>query len=193
MLSAVAGIVNRAGVLLRVVVAKRSSFRHHASTVEKIVVVPKMRVQEPVPWHEIPALINKVERHVAKVYPPDNHCGECRQCCTTAEVIDTDAGFSKPAHTPCMHLCAKGCSVYFDRPTACKSYKCMWLQSQGTNREMPAEMRPDRSGVIFSKNDYDDKRLFICVVKERPDALEADLVKNFIEREREEGSCPEIV
>jgi hypothetical protein len=62
-LSAVAGIVDSSGGL-RVVVTQRERMHHHISKGEKLFIVPGMRVQEPVPWDEIPVVIRKVELYV---------------------------------------------------------------------------------------------------------------------------------
>jgi len=189
-LSNVAGIVGKNG-LLRVVVTQRWRLRNHVKKGERLFVVPNLEVQEPVSWHEIPTLIRNVERHVFTQNPPANECGECRQCCTTAEVVS--GTWRKEAHKPCEHLCKKGCGIYFDRPRACAEYKCLWLQSQGGNRPMPATMRPDRLGIIFSKNNYDSKTLFVVLVKGREEQLNAEEVREFIAREEGEGAVKEII
>ena len=58
---------------------------------------------------------------------------------------------------------------------------------------MPAALRPDRCGVIFAKNDYDSKTVFISVSREHPDALNAPLVKEHIAREEVEGVVAEYM
>lgn len=188
--SAVAGILDR-GRGLRVIVTQRWRMRYHVKKGERLFVVPGLEVKEPVPWHDIPGLIRKVERYIHQKAPAKNECGECRQCCITGEV--EDGPFYKPAHSPCKHLCKTGCGIYVDRPSACKSYRCLWLQSQGGNRPMSPDMRPDRLGVIFSKNDYDAKTLFIVVVKGREQALDAVAVREFIAQEKSEGVKAEII
>lgn len=191
MLSAVAGIVDRLGGL-RVVVTQRWRMRYHVKSGERLFIVPGLEVREPVPWHDIPRVVRAAERHVFySLPPPPNHCQECRQCCITGEV--QDGRFNKPAHTPCKHLCASGCGIYFDRPAPCKSFRCEWLKSQGTNREMPATLRPDRCGVILAKNDYDAKTLFVSVARERPQALENPEVQDFLAREKADGVTAEVM
>jgi hypothetical protein len=68
-------------------------------------------------------------------------CGTCNACCVALHVTEYD----KPAHVPCKHLSTtgKGCGDYNARKPVCGAFECAWLQ--GT---MPAEMRPDRSGII---------------------------------------------
>jgi hypothetical protein len=63
MLSAVAGILDTYGGL-RVVVTPRWRMKYHKRHDELLFVVPDFKVQEPVPWEKIPALIATVERHI---------------------------------------------------------------------------------------------------------------------------------
>ena len=58
---------------------------------------------------------------------------------------------------------------------------------------MSATMRPDRIGVIFSKNNYDSKTLFVVLVKGREEQLNAEEVREFIAREEGEGAVKEII
>ena len=67
MASAVAGIVDRNGVLLRVVVTQRWRMRNHVGKGERLFVVPGMQVQEPIPHKDVAPLIEKVRKHVATV------------------------------------------------------------------------------------------------------------------------------
>jgi hypothetical protein len=63
-LSRVAGIVD-AGGGMRVVVTD-GSFAAHLQPGERLYVLPRYKVQEPVPWNEVPVLIARVERFVAR-------------------------------------------------------------------------------------------------------------------------------
>jgi len=65
MRSAVAGVLDSNGGL-RVVVTERWRMRYHVSQGERLFVVPGLRVTEPVPWDDIPPLIETVQRHVAQ-------------------------------------------------------------------------------------------------------------------------------
>lgn len=150
MASAVAGILDRKGGL-RVVVTQRWRMRHHLGKGERLFVLPDLDVQEPVPWNEIPPLIEKVQKHVAKTLAPINHCGECRACCFTLYI--EDGQFKKPSRQWCQH-CAKdfGCKLYQSRPSVCRKFKCLWLKSQKRNDRMAPELRPDRCGAIFTED-----------------------------------------
>jgi hypothetical protein len=72
-------------------------------------------------------------------------CGECNVCCVTLH-IDSDE-FRKLPGVRCPHLAAGvGCSIYPNRPLACRTYHCGW-------RYLPFlsdNWRPDRSGVLIA-------------------------------------------
>jgi hypothetical protein len=42
-----------------------------------------------------------------------------------------------------------GCTTYETRPAPCREFVCLWLGSQTTPKPLPAELRPDRSGILF--------------------------------------------
>jgi len=158
-LSAVAGIVDKRGGL-RVVVACKETLGHHLTEGERIFVVPGMLVQEPVPWDEIPAVIERVQKHVVKKLAPKNLCGECMACCHTLYI--KDGPFEKPSHKWCQN-CSQGfgCKVYQQRPQVCRSFKCEWLKSQERNDKMHATLRPDRCGAIFTPDSENHDPLVI--------------------------------
>ena len=157
-LSAVAGIVDQQGGL-RVVVTQRWRMRYHVGKKERLFVVPGVAVQEPVPWEEIPALIDDVHKHVVKMTAPTNNCGDCRACCELLFVKDAD--FEKPSGKMCENACSIGCKIYWRRPSVCKSFECAWLKSQSRNDRMTPELRPDRCGAIFSDDTQDGNPLVI--------------------------------
>lgn len=83
---------------------------------------------------------------------PDG-CGGCDACCIVFGVEELD----KPPYTPCTKLLTLGmrnsrndggCSVYPDRPPACKDFECMWLK--GVFGLQNPHHRPDRLGLIFN-------------------------------------------
>jgi len=77
-------------------------------------------------------------------------CGTCTLCCTVMKVT---AETVKPAHVRCEHCTEGGCGIYADRPDACSGFKCLWLASQDyPPARLPAEMRPDRTGVVLDLN-----------------------------------------
>lgn len=62
--SAVAGIIDQNGGLLRVVVTERWRMHHHVNKGERLFVVPGLRVTEPVSWDEVPNVIEAVKQHL---------------------------------------------------------------------------------------------------------------------------------
>lgn len=149
-LSSVAGILSPDGGL-RIVVADRDSMRHHLAPGEKLYVVPDYLVIEPVPWERVPQVIEAVQKHVAKMLAPVNHCGECTECCFRHFILD--GNFRKPSNTLCGHCSVGfGCKLYHQRPSACEGFKCIWLKSQSLNDVMPPELRPDRCGCYFTED-----------------------------------------
>lgn len=75
------------------------------------------------------------------------HCGECQACCYAIAVhLETDLTEceDKPNYTTCKHQCSKGCAIYNNRPSECRTYDCMWSSGVLTNEEY----RSDKLGVI---------------------------------------------
>jgi hypothetical protein len=73
-------------------------------------------------------------------------CGTCYSCCVN---LGIDELKKYPAQN-CKHLDGgigpeTRCSIYKDRPTACHTYRCAWLQGLGT-----PDMRPDKSGLLVT-------------------------------------------
>jgi hypothetical protein len=76
-----------------------------------------------------------------------NHCGECNFCCKLPDIAE----LSKPANQWCTHCdIGKGCRIYETRPTPCRDFECLWLESQREKRPLPAELRPDRCKVMLT-------------------------------------------
>lgn len=148
MTSAVAGILDKTGGI-RVVVTEPWRMRHHVADGERLFVVPGLEVEEPVPWDDVPRVIKQTLEHVSKILAPDNKCGGCNVCCFTPFIKDGD--FVKPSRQLCQRCSVGfGCTQYWRRPSACKSFQCEWLKSQSRNDVMAEELRPDRSGVMFT-------------------------------------------
>ncbi|MBN9590367.1 MAG: hypothetical protein BGN85_02230 [Alphaproteobacteria bacterium 64-11] len=75
-----------------------------------------------------------------------NHCGTCTLCCKLLDI----AVLQKPAYRWCPHCkVGDGCGIYAERPVPCREFVCVWLGSQTGPRPLPAELRPDRSGMLF--------------------------------------------
>ena len=69
-------------------------------------------------------------------------CGECTVCCTLSVVKELD----KKGWETCK-FCDKGCSIYNKRPQECKDFECAYLQGG-----KDVELRPDKCGIMFFKN-----------------------------------------
>jgi len=95
-------------------------------------------------------------------------CGECTECCELLEVKTTKATDGKlieliSVDSRAGELCIyceknKGCKVYDERPTICRTFSCAYAQQ----KEMMIELRPDKCGIIFEKLDED---LFLGTVR----------------------------
>jgi hypothetical protein len=154
MKSKVAGILDSRGGLRVVVTTKRSAFQQHLKTGERLFIVPGFKVQEPVPWDDIPQVIERVRAHVRaaiEATAPDTACGGCTACCYMYWINDPD--LQKPSRTHCPHcVTGQGCQIYDHRPGACREFKCRWLRSQSVNDRMGPELRPDRCGAFFTED-----------------------------------------
>jgi hypothetical protein len=61
--SHVAAVLSPDGGVRVVVTARKSDFaRHHRQPGERIIIVPNLLVEEPVPWDKIPWVIRQAER-----------------------------------------------------------------------------------------------------------------------------------
>jgi hypothetical protein len=135
----------------RIVVTRKWEIRYHVAQGEKAIEVPKVRIAEPVEWDDIGRTITLVERYATKTLAGQNACGGCKTCCTLLHIEHPK--LHKPANASCTHLdsCTAGCRIYPVRPDPCREFECEWLISQRLNDKMPAELRPDRCGVMFVK------------------------------------------
>lgn len=122
--------------------------RHHIKKGERLFVVPDYQVQEPIPWDEIPAVIDRAHKHVLSQIAPENKCGGCAECCKIP-YLKTQT-FEKPSHTACQNCSGNGCAIYWNRPLQCETFQCLWLKSQSTEAPMPLELRPDHARVILT-------------------------------------------
>ena len=89
-------------------------------------------------------------------------CDGCSLCCRLLSVVEID----KPAGAWCRAVewtrAGGRCKVHPERPDACRTFECIWLQSQvrtPTNgfppgQVLPPQMRPDRCGVVFAQEAY---------------------------------------
>lgn len=75
-------------------------------------------------------------------------CGECTACCTSLAVHE----LRKRAFKKCEHVCATGCGIYAERPGGCRTFRCLWLGTEGedTSALVRDEERPDKSGLVIT-------------------------------------------
>lgn len=89
-------------------------------------------------------------------------CGDCGMCCKLLAIQSLD----KPAGAWCGHFKrAAGCSVYEDRPAACRGFICLWLDSE----KLDEAWRPDRAKFLMY-TEKDGRRLNVIVDPNQPGA-----------------------
>jgi Fe-S-cluster containining protein len=122
-------------------------------------------------------------------------CGSCNVCCNLLAVVDLD----KPPRQWCHNALRPhgGCAIYPTRPEACKTYECLWLQSQNRVDEgevMPIGLRPNRSGVLFALWDEDNpKKMYVHVAPENADRWRQPMVMDYINTFRMKGATIEVI
>ena len=103
-----------------------------------------------------------------------NHCGTCTLCC---KLLDIPV-LQKPAYQWCPHCqVGKGCGIYEARPQPCREFVCVWLGSQTRAKPLPAELRPDRSGMLLY---YSNSFREMNGVSDRPGAWKSPKVRALI-------------
>jgi len=70
-------------------------------------------------------------------------CGSCGLCCKVLAVEE----LAKPMGRMCAHY-ADGCTIYADRPHACRTFECVWLMDP----QMPHRFRPDQTKVVLDQD-----------------------------------------
>ena len=122
---------------------------------------------------------------------PDRSCGECMVCCKHMSIKTAD--LQKPADVLCSNcIVNQGCKIYETRPNVCRTWHCLWRRVAS----MPEELRPDKSGVIFSLVvNYEETELFenayiVCMALEDRSIFKSPLVAKQIDAFIEEGSLP---
>jgi Fe-S-cluster containining protein len=115
----------------------------------------------------------------------DRECGECIACCVWPKIAE----LNKPLFEPCKHLkkeanCTKNCSIYKDRPSACRTYKCEWLKGYGKEED-----RPDKSLLMFDNSEG----ILGCVAVKQLGPNAANINRHIIERFSRELNKPVII
>jgi len=109
-------------------------------------------------------------------------CGSCAggcvtSCCTIMGVKELD----KPNGERCPKMASDGtCSIYAERPAACREWECVWLRAEDVLRNMD---RPDRSGVILDVTNPPPDAVIpqsIVARETRPGAFGEDAAKKLL-------------
>lgn len=108
-------------------------------------------------------------------------CGDCIACCVVP-VIDTPE-LKKPEGVVCPNCTGQGCAIYNRRPSVCREFNCGWKRIAS----MPAETRPDRSGIMITVESHlPPRNLFehlflVAVVTKDPLDLETPLARDMVD------------
>lgn len=89
-------------------------------------------------------------------------CGDCGLCC---RVLAVEA-LAKPAHVACDHYAdGVGCTIYDQRPAACRSFRCLWLDQPA----LAENWKPNRSHIVLHLA-ASDGQLIATVDPDHPEA-----------------------
>jgi hypothetical protein len=114
-------------------------------------------------------------------------CDECSACC---HLIGVQA-LHKAAGEWCPHVRPNGggCGIYTDRPQACKTFECLWLQSQKSGlTRMPGEARPDRCHVVLTHQAQQEFRAVFAVTDPQyPRAFLQEPIQTYLRTAFEDG------
>ena len=112
-----------------------------------------------------------------------NPCAECRACCQ-GWVIGEAYGSRFYPGKACDFLCG-GCQIYDVRPNVCRKFYCAYAQEL-----FPEWMRPDKSKVIISVQDWSKGQYLLCSEMGQKMSDEALLeINNFSKKH----NCPTII
>lgn len=107
-----------------------------------------------------------------------NLCGDCNACCERYTIPDVFwSSEPKPRNALCEKWC-NGCSIYEERPQACKDFECVWLLlHKARDGKFPVSLRPDNTGVMVVTRDpqegYDKHKKGQIIIEEvKPGAFD---------------------
>jgi hypothetical protein len=96
---------------------------------------------------------------------PGKSCGSCTACCKVVAVDE----LQKPGGVDCVHCeVGRGCKIYLQRPSSCRTYVCGWL----VNPHLGSELKPDRCHVVLTWW-HEGRVLFADCDPDWPDAWRA--------------------
>lgn len=96
----------------------------------------------------------------------DRGCGPCVSCCS----FFTIAELGKPAGVLCRHSTDAGCTIYADRPQACRVFYCAWRCWD----RVPEDWRPDRTGFVLGGRLAAESFLSVTADPARPEDWRAE-------------------
>jgi hypothetical protein len=121
----------------------------------------------------------------------DRECGECMVCCHHLSI--NAPNLKKPADVLCDNcMINNGCRIYETRPNVCRTWHCLWRRTEA----LQPELRPDKSGVIFSlKINYEPRYIFenayiACMALTNPCVFNSPAVSEAIDMFVKESSFP---
>lgn len=69
-------------------------------------------------------------------------CGTCTLCCKVMGIQEIE----KPMGAWCTHcLPGKGCAIYANRPTECRTFSCDWLKAEA----LGPEWKPEKCKIVL--------------------------------------------
>jgi hypothetical protein len=104
--------------------------------------------------------------------------------------------------------CGGRCGIYHERPDACRTFECIWLQSQVRTPQngyprgqvLPPALRPDRCHIVFCQDAYlngavdpGERRMVLFVEPEYPQAWREPLPMQQINGFLARGGVVEII
>lgn len=135
-------------------------------------------------------------------------CDGCAACCHLVPVDE----INKPGCQWCKFVermaTGRRCGIYQERPDACRTFECIWLQSQvrtpangfPAGQVLPPALRPDRCHVVFSQDAYlngrvdpNERRMVLFVDPDWPDAWRARRVTEQINGFLARGGAVEVI
>lgn len=79
-------------------------------------------------------------------------CGDCDMCCKWL-FNNVNGHIMKPG-SPCFYL-GEACTIYEDRPQACRNYFCAYIQDL-----LPEWMKPSLTGILVSPERWGDRKQY---------------------------------
>lgn len=112
-------------------------------------------------------------RNIPATLPTLRTCGECTLCCKLEKIAEID----KPRNVWCKD-CEQGvgCKIYEQRPNACRTFTCRWLN----DLSMTEEMRPDNTH-LYAAGDPASGYMKVCVDPAAPNAWREGIGKEVVD------------